>query len=451
VRAVDGRRRILRLRHPAQYLTAAFVGASLVGTLLLLLPFASRGEGSASFEEALFTATSAVCVTGLTVVDTAGHWTGFGQAVILLLIQVGGFGIMTLSSLIALFLARRLGLRHRVLAAAETGGVALTDVRRLVREVALFALAVEAVVAVLLGLLFWLGHDVALGRAAYLGLFHSVSAFNNAGFALWEDNLVRFVTDPAVLVVVATAVVVGGVGYPVWVEVARRPWRPRAWSLHSKLTVVGTLGLLTAGWVLLAWFEWTNPATLGPLAVSDSLTNALFHSAMPRTAGFNSVPIDGLRDSSRLVTEVLMFIGGGSASTAGGIKVSTFALLGWVMWAEARGDPEVVAFSRRVPETAQRQAVSVALLAIGAIVAGTILLLAIGGADRDALQFEVISALGTVGLSTGITAALPDASQLVLVGLMIMGRIGPITLFAALALRERERRLRHPEERPIVG
>lgn len=446
-----GGRRALRLRHPAQYLTASFVGASLAGTLLLVLPFASRGDGSASFLEALFTATSAVCVTGLVVVDTAGHWTGFGQAVILLLIQVGGFGIMTLSSLIALFLARRLGLRHRMLAVAETGSLDLVDVRRLVRGVALFTLAAEAVVAVVLFLRFWVGHDEAMGRAAYLGLFHAVSAFNNAGFALWGDNLARFATDPTVLLVVAGTVVVGGLGYPVWAEIVRRPRHPRGWTLHSKITVVTTLGLLGSGWALLAWFEWTNPATIGTFTAPDSVVNALFHSVMPRTAGFNSMAVDGLRESSRLVTEVLMFIGGGSASTAGGIKVSTFALLGWVMWAEARGDPEVVSFSRRVPEVAQRQAVSVALLGIGAIVAATILLLAIGGADRADLQFEVISALGTVGLSTGITADLPAASQLVLVPVMIMGRIGPITLFAALALRERERRLRHPEERPIIG
>jgi potassium uptake TrkH family protein len=444
------RPRLLRLGHPAQYVVVAFVGASLVGTALLWLPFASDEPGT-TLVTALFSATSAVCVTGLIVVDTGAHWSGFGQAVILALIQIGGFGIMTLSSLIALVLARRLGLRQRVVAAAETGSLDLGDVRRLLFGVAKLSLGVEAFVALVLFGRFWLQHGESLWRAAHLGLFHAVSAFNNAGFSLFSDSLMGYADDSFVLIVVAVTVIVGGLGYPVWMEIARRPTKPSRWSLHAKLTVGPTLVLLTVGTLLLAWFEWTNPDTLGQMSTWDTSINAFFHSTMPRTAGFNSIDIASMREPSRLLTEVLMFIGGGSASTAGGIKVTTFALLGFVMWAEARGEPDVVVFRRRVPDATQRQALAVALLAVGVVVASTMLLLAISNVGRQDLLFEVVSALGTVGLSAGATPLLSTGPQLVTVGLMILGRVGPVTLFAALVLREQDRAYRFPEERPIIG
>jgi trk system potassium uptake protein len=439
------------LRHPAQYVVVAFVVASLVGALLLLLPFASEHDADTSFMDALFTATSAVCVTGLVVVDTPTHWTTFGEVVILLLIQIGGFGIMTMSSLIALLLAHRLGLRHRIVAAAESGTLSLGDVRRLLIGVAKFSLLIEASVAVALTLRLWLSHGDPFGRAAYLGAFHSVSAFNNAGFSLYSDNLIGFATDPFFLLTVAGAVIIGGLGYPVWLEIVRNPLRPLRWSLHAKITAFATVALLLIVWVLLTWFEWTNPATLGDLATTDTLTNGFFHSVMPRTAGFNSVDVAAMREPSHFLTESLMFIGGGSASTAGGIKVTTFALLGWVMWAEARGDPDVVVFERQVPGAAQRQALTVALLAVGVVVASTMALMALSDLPRSDLFFETVSALGTVGLSTGATPFLSVLPQLLVITLMILGRVGPITLFAALVLRERRRLYRHPEERPIIG
>lgn len=449
VRLQFGRLRLLR--HPAQYVVVAFLVATAVGTLLLLLPVSAQQRGTTTPMEALFTAASAVCVTGLTVVDTPTHWSGVGQWVILGLIQVGGLGIMTLSSLIVLTLARRLGLRQRLNAAASTNSLDLADVRGLLIGIAKLTFVFEAVAAALLALRFWLEHGEPLGRAAYLGLFHSVSAFNNAGFALYTDNFVGFNDDAFLLLVVGATIVAGGIGFPAWVQVGRHPWRPHWWSLHAKLTVATTAVLIVVGTVLLAWFEWTNPATLGGLSVWDSSVNALFHAITPRTAGFNSIDVAGLREPSLLLTEILMFIGGGSGSTAGGIKVTTFALLGFVMWAEARGDPEVVVFDRRIPHAAQRQALSVALLAVGMVVASTMVLLSITPQVRVDLLFEVISALGTVGLSAGITPALTTPAQLVLVGLMLVGRVGPITLFAALVLRERERLYHHPDERPLIG
>jgi trk system potassium uptake protein TrkH len=428
-----------------------FVAVSLVGAVLLSIPAASAGSGRAPALTALFTATSATCVTGLIVVDTGQDWTSFGQWVILGLIQVGGFGIMALTSLIVFALGGRLGLRERVIAAATTGSTSLGDVRRVVVRVAQLSLGVEAVVALALTLRFWTSHDEGLGRAAFLGVFHAVSAFNNAGFSVFTDSMISLNGDPFILLVLAATVVAGGLGFLVWVQIARHPRAPRRWSLHAKLTVVATIFLLAAGWVLFAWFEWTNPRTLGPMSAPDSAVNAFFHSVMPRTAGFNSIDVAGMREPSRLLTEILMLIGGGSGSTAGGIKVSTFALLGWVMWAEFRGDPDVVVFERRVPTQTQRQAVTVALAAVGAVVVATMALVATTGLSRADLQFEAISALGTVGLSTGATPFLSSSSQVIVIVLMVLGRVGPPTLFAALVLRERDRRYSYAEERPFIG
>lgn len=439
------------LRHPAQYVVLAFAAACLVGGALLMLPWATEAGASTSPLTALFTATSAVCVTGLVVVDTGTHWSAAGEWTILGLIQVGGLGIMTLSSLIVFALARRLGLRQRLIAAASTGSLELGQVRSVLLGVIRVTVIVEATASSIMFLRLWLSHDLPVGRAAYVGVFHSVSAFNNAGFGLFKDNLVGFQHDPVVLLVVATAIILGGLGFPVWVQIARHPRSARQWGLHAKLTIATTVVLLIAGGVALTAFEWTNPGTLGPLSSFDSIVNGFFHGVSPRTAGFNSVEMTALRDQSRLVTEILMFIGGGSGSTAGGIKVTTFAVLGFVIWAEVRGEPDVSVFRRRIPQGAQRQALTVALLAVGTVVTATIALLLTTPLPQADLLFEAISALGTVGLSTGTTPLLSSLSQVVVIMLMLLGRVGPPTLFAALVLREHGRLYRYPEERPIIG
>jgi Trk-type K+ transport system membrane component len=336
-------------------------------------------------------------------------------------------------------------------ALAESRSADLGDVRRVLVGVALLTLAVEATVALALTLQVWLNHGATLPRAMYEGVFHSVSAFNNAGFGLRADSFVSYADEPLLLLTLCLPVIIGGIGYPVLVQVARQPRRPHAWSLHAKITLVTTALLLGTGCALFAWFEWTNPATFGPMSAADSTANAFFQSVMPRTAGFNAVDIAALREPSRLLTEILMFIGGGSASTAGGIKVTTFALLGGVIWAEVRGEPDVTVFERRLPTATQRQALTVALLAVGVVVVATMILLAITPIPRADALLEVISALGTVGLTAGATPLLSSGGQLLVIGLMILGRVGPPTLFAALVLRERGRPFHYPEERPIIG
>ncbi len=439
------------MRHPAQFVVVAFAAAVALGALLLALPVARSGGGSAPLLVALFTATSAVCVTGLVVVDTPSYWSAFGELVILLLIQVGGFGIMTLASLLALLVSRRLGLSTRLTAQAETRTLGLGDVRRVLRGVALASILFEGTGALLLFLRLWTSYEESVGQAAYHGVFHSVSAFNNAGFALYSGNLIAFVGDPVVCLTIAVSVIAGGLGFPVLFELRRAPTKPRLWSLHTKITVGATIVLLVGGTLMITAIEWGNPATLGSLSVPGKLLAGFFQGVMPRTAGYNSVDYAQMDDATWLVTNVLMFIGGAPASTAGGIKVTTFALLGFVILAEARGAQAVNVAGRRLPVSVQREAVSVALLGVAAVVVPSFVLLLVTDFALDRVLFEAASAFGTVGLSTGITADLPPAGQLVLVAVMFMGRLGPVTLAAALALRRRPVLYRLPEERPIVG
>jgi trk system potassium uptake protein len=440
-----------RLRHPAQVVVAAFAVGILVGTVLLLLPHARAGPGGAPLHVATFTAASAVCVTGLVVVDTATYWTTLGQVIILLLIQAGGLGFMALASLLALAMSRRLGLRQRLLAQTEINVTQLGETRRVLLGVAAFSVAFEGLAAAVLTGRLWLGYGEPFDRAAWSGLFHSVSAFNNAGFALYRDNLVGFVDDGWVSLTVTLAVIAGGLGFPVLLELLRASRRPSRWSLHTKLTLTMTWILLAVGTLAVLGFEWSNPATFGPLDVPGKLLAGFFQGANPRTAGFNTVDYAAMDESSWLVTDILMFIGAGSAGTTGGIRVTTFAVLVLMVAAEARGRSTVNAFGRRIPQGAQRQALAVTLIGLGAVVAATLAITAQSGLPLSRTLFEAFSAFGTVGLTTGITPQLPVPSQNLLILLMFLGRTGPITLATALTFREREPRYRYPEDRPIIG
>lgn len=425
----------------------SFAVAIIIGAVL---PIAREGSGAAPWLDALFTSTSAVCVTGLVTVDTGSYWSPFGEGVILALIQIGGLGIMTLATLVALVISGRIGLRSRLTAQVETKSVSLRDVRRTIRNVVLFSLSFEAGAALILAVRFLTrGQDP--GSAAYHGVFHSISAFNNAGFGLYPDNLVRYAGDPWVSVTVAAAVIVGGIGFPVVFELAARRRHPRSWSVLTRITLTVTAVLLVLGPLAFTILEWANPATLGPLSAPDKFLAGFFTGVMPRTAGFNSLDVAAMRSESWLVTDMLMFIGGGSAGTAGGIKVTTFGVLAFVVWAEMRGEPAVDVGRRRVPAATQRQALAVALLGVGLVVSSTLALMALSDVTLERALFETTSAFATVGLSTGITADLPSSGQMLLVALMYAGRVGPLTAFSALAARERVSRIEWPQERLPVG
>jgi Trk-type K+ transport system membrane component len=347
-----------------------------------------------------------VTVTGLVVVDTAGQWSVFGEAVILALIQLGGIGIMTLASIVLLVLSRRVGLRHRLNAQVETGALTLGDVRRILKGVLVLSVVVEIAASAVLALRFWITYDAAAPTALWSGVFHGVSAFNNAGISLYSDSLTQFATDPFVVFPITLAFVIGGLGFPVLVEFGRRT-RPRRWSLHTRITVIATVVLLVVGPVSILVLEWTNPATLGPLDVWDKIQAAWFQGVTPRTAGFNTIEIGSMREETLNIITGLMFIGAGPASTSGGIKVTTFAVLGYAMWAEVRGDQDVNVFNRRLPLGVTRQAMTVALLSVGVVFSTAIVLDAISPFTFTQTSFEAASAFGTVGLSTGITNSLP--------------------------------------------
>jgi len=440
------------LSNPVRLVPIAFVAAILAGAGLLMLPIARIDHAAPTVMPALFTAVSAVCVTGLITVDTPTFWTPFGQAVILGLIQIGGFGIMTLGTLLALVVRKQLGLWTQLVAASETQTLALGEVKRVLLSVARIMFTIEAVIAVVLAARFWAGYDYHPLEALWQGLFHAVSAFNNAGFALYSDNLMGFVADPWIIVPVCTAITLGGLGFPVIIELLRGGSRPkRVMSIHVRLTLYGTAVLLVGGFAVLAAFEWNRPETLGELSTGGKILGALGLAVFPRTAGFNSINYGEVSSETLLITDVLMFIGGGSGGTAGGIKITTFLLLGYAIWTEVQGRDQVTVGPRSVGSHTVRQAVSVALLGVAAVMVGTILMLLFTDYTLEQVLFESVSAFATVGLSTGITYDIPTSAQAVLMALMYLGRIGTVTTASALALHTHRRLYRLPEERPIIG
>ncbi|MFD4422384.1 TrkH family potassium uptake protein [Agromyces sp. NPDC058484] len=437
--------------HPAQAVVVGFAAAILAGTALLLLPVSTMDGRSPSFVDALFTATSAVCVTGLAVLDTPTFWSPFGQVAIMLLIQLGGLGIMIFASLIGLVLARKMSVRSRLNTLTEAKAVGIDDVRGLVRGIVLISFVIEAAAFLLLFLRFLLGYGYAVGEAAWHAGFHAVSAFNNAGFALYSDNLIGFASDPFICLPIAAAIILGGLGFPVIMQLRREFRRPLHWTMNTKLVLWGTVVLLVVGTAYITLIEWNNPATLGALDPAARVLAGFFHSVQTRTAGFNAIDIGAMHDETWLGMDVLMFIGAGPAGTAGGIKVTTFAVLFFILMTELRGEGAVNIFGKRLSRAVHRQAITVVLIAVAAVMAGTLALMFLTGLDLDRLLFEAVSAFGTVGLSTGITADLPDAAKLVLVALMFLGRLGPLTLGSAIALRERRILYEYPKERPAIG
>lgn len=439
------------LQHPVRTVPLAFLAVILVGAALLMLPF-SRTAGDTEFlMPALFTAVSAVCVTGLITVDTATFWTPFGHVVILALIQVGGFGIMALATLLALLVRKSIGLRGQLVAQSETHTLNFGDVKAVLFRVFKIMATIELATAAVLSVRFWLVYESNPGTALWHGFFHAISAFNNAGFALYSDNLMGFADDPWIIVPICVAVVAGGLGFPVIIQLLGGRLKLKDWNIHLRLTVYGTVMLLAVGFAFFAAIEWNRVETLGPLSTGGKILGALGGTVFPRTAGFNSIDYGVASEDTLMVTNVLMFIGGGSAGTAGGIKITTFLVLAFAIWNEIRGREQVTIAHRSISPSVQRQALTVALLGVAAVMTGTLLLLMTTDYSLDKVLFEAISAFATVGVSTGITYHLPASAEWVLMALMFTGRLGTITVASAIALSSRPRLHRLPEERPIIG
>ncbi|MEV4201757.1 TrkH family potassium uptake protein [Micromonospora globbae] len=440
------------LRHPVRLVPLGFLAAILLGTGLLMLPWATSEHRITPFVTALFTATSAVSVTGMAVVDTPNYWNTFGLVMITVLTQIGGIGIVTGATLVILLVARQLGLRNRLLVQAETQEFGIGDVRRLLLRIAATALVCEAVITAILAVRLAVSYDYPPGRALWHGVFHAVQGFNNGGFALYSDNLAGFARDGWVTLPLAFGAIIGGIGFPALFEAVREWRQPGHWAVATKLTVWGSLALLLAGFLVLLTAEWSNPRTLGSFGWPGKVLAAFTQDAFIRTGGFNVIDIEALDEETYPVMIALMFIGGGSASTAGGIKVATFFLLAFVIWAELRGQPDVTIGRRRVANASQRQAITLALLSVALVVVGTVaLILMTEGTRYFQALFEVTSAFSTTGLSVGVAPTLPESGQLALILLMYIGRVGPLTLGSAIALNTRRPRYRYPQEQPIVG
>jgi len=428
----------------------AFGALIVVGAAVLCLPASSAAGVRTSFLDALFTAASAVCVTGLVVVDTGTHWSPFGQAVVLLLIQVGGFGFMTSATLLLLAFGRRIGLRERLLIGDTIGSTAPGDLLSLVRKMALFTFVAEALGALVL--LSRYVRLVDLSQGAWLSVFHSISAFNNAGFDINGGfvSLVPQRDDPFIVGTILVLLVVGGLSYVVVANVAHERRLSRL-TVDTKLVLVTSGVLLTLGFVAFLVAENGNDATIGSLPVSQKLLCALFQSATPRTAGFTTVNIASMHDYTLLFTMFLMFVGGAAGSTAGGIKVNTFGLLATTVVSTLHGREVAEAFGRRFTTGHVFRALSVVLLALAFVGCAVVTLAITEDADVLSAAFEAVSAFGTVGLSMGITPALSIAGRITIIVTMFVGRLGPLYVALALVQRQKPKDYYYPVESVRIG
>jgi len=448
---------------PARFAISIFLAFVILFTLLFSLPISTSSGRSAPLVDALFTAVSVICVTGLATVDMATYWSPFGHFVIFIGVNIGGVGVLTLASILGLVISRRLGLRQKLLAAgdanplrirkgaiAESQAVRLGETGSLLVTVAISALVIEVGVALLL-FPRMLIEGVPILDAAWQSIYISAMAFTNTGFLPTAEGLAPYATDVWFLGVIMLGVTAGAIGFPVIYVLARNLRKPKRWSLHVKLTIFTFALLLVLGALAYFALEFNNPRTMGALDPGQRILQSFFLSSMSRSGGFSTIDISQLDGSSLLVTDMLMFIGGGSASTAGGIKVTTLAVLFLAAFAEARGNNEMEAYERRIPGDVLRLGVSVVLWGATTVAASSIILLLITDASLDYVLFDVISAFATCGLSTGFTAGTSEPAQYVIAATMFFGRIGTVTLAAALAASQRRQLFRRPEERPIVG
>ncbi len=419
-------------------------------TSLLMTPWATASGRAPEFHDALFVATSAVTVTGLTPVNTAEHWSLAGEIVILTGIQIGGLGIITIAALLAISVTRHLGLRTRLVAQEGMSTGKLGETGSLIKTVVICSAVVELALALVL-VPRMIVLEGSIGTGFWHGLFYAVSAFNNAGFVIHPEGLAGIDHDPVVLWTIMIGVFLGSLGFPVLLLLWRCRWHIRRWSLHTRLTVEVTVLLMVVGAILYAVLEWNHADTLGQMSTGEKLQNSLFASVMMRSGGFSVVENVMEHSETMLITNALMFAGGGSASTAGGIKVTTIAVIFLAFLAEARGHEESTAHGRTIPAQAVRVAISVVAMGATFVLISTLALIIISGDDLERPLFESISAFATVGLTSGLTEELPPAGLYVLSGLMFAGRIGIMTFATALTIRHSRTRYRYPEARPIIG
>ncbi|PAB59586.1 Trk family potassium uptake protein [Anaeromicrobium sediminis] len=424
-----------------------------MGAILLMLPIASKDGHSVGILNAFFTATSAVCVTGLVVVDTGTHWTVFGKTVIILLIQIGGLGFMTMATFFALLFGKRITLRERLIMQEALNQFNISGIVRLTKYVLIATFAIEGMGAILLAFRFVPRYGWATGIG--FSIFHAVSAFCNAGFDLIGNfrSLTLFVDDILINVVICGLIIMGGLGFTVIVEVMNKRKFSR-YTLHTKLVLCITAVLLVVGFLVVLVLEFNNPDTLGNLTFKGKILGAMFHSVTPRTAGFNSLPTDKLSMATIFFTIILMFIGGSSGSTAGGVKITTAGVMVLHISSIIKGKDDTEAFGRRIPRDIISRSLAVIGIAMCLIILVT-MILSITEPSQDFLSifFEATSAFATVGLSVGITPTLSGVGKVIISLTMFAGRVGPFTIALALAKQQQKKKglVKYPQERVIVG
>ncbi|WP_409290391.1 TrkH family potassium uptake protein [Peribacillus sp. SCS-37] len=439
---------------PPKILVLGFAVLIMAGAILLSLPISTEDGNGLPFLDALFTATSATCVTGLVVVDTADTFTTFGELTILSLIQVGGLGFMTFATFFAFLLGKRISLKDRLILQEALNNVSIEGIVRLVRRVLIFTAVIELSCAAILALRF--SFDMPAGKAVYWGIFHSISNFNNAGFDLNGEfrSLTPYVDDPVVVLTVCLAITLGGLGFIVLNELYEFRETKRL-SLHSKVVLSASLILTLGAAILIFLFEYGNPKTLEPLSHTGKVLGALFQSVTPRTAGANTLPIGDLTQSTLFLIIFLMYVGAGPGSTAGGIKITTLAVLIAAIASQIKGKEDVVLFRRRIVVETILKALTVSILGIFLVMMITMVLTITEGESHNFIMyfFEAVSAFGTVGLSMGLTPDLSDYGRAVIIFTMFAGRLGPLTLAFSLTMRRRSSKeaFRHPKGKIMIG
>ena len=442
-------------QHAESILALGFLAVILLGTVLLALPIAAKNGQSIGLFDSLFTSTSAVCVTGLVVVDTGTTFSLFGQIVLIVLIQVGGLGFMVFATMLMVMLGRKISIRGRMLIRESMNASSLSDLGSLTRLYLLLSLAIELIGTITLCFRFVPLYGWKHGT--WMALFHSVSAFCNAGFDLFGNyaSLTAFSGDPLVLLTVASLIILGGLGFSVILETARNRQGFRNLSLHTRIVLMTTLVLLLAGTVFYWIVERTNAETLAGCSEGEKILNAFFQSVTMRTAGFTSFDLSGFRDGSKLFSSLLMIIGASPASTGGGIKTTTIATLTLLMLSVVRGESEVNVARRRLSDDISRRALAVAVLFLTTLLTGTLIISLIenGRFPLEDILFEASSAMGTVGVSAIGTPNLSSASRAILLPMMFLGRVGPLTLAVAVAKRQGGIRTasKYPEEKIMIG
>jgi trk system potassium uptake protein len=455
VTPVEGTKKAIRFNlTPPRILVVGFAAIVLLGAFLLMLPISNADGIPLPFLDALFTSTSATCVTGLIVVDTGTHFTVFGQVVIMLLIQIGGLGFMTMATLFALALKKKISLKERLILQEALNQGSMEGIVRLIRKVILFAVCIEGTAAVLFSVR-W-AFDLPLGKAIYFGIFHAVSFFNNAGFDLFGSvsgpfsSLTSYVGDPIINLVSMLLIILGGIGFIVLSDLVEYK-RTRKLSLHTKIVLTMTGLLIVIGTVVIFIFEFTNTRTLGSLNGWEKFWASLFQSVSPRTAGANTIDIGAMRQASQFFMVLLMFIGASPGSTGGGIKTTTFAILIGAVFAMIRGKEDIVIYRYRLAKDRIFKAVTLTLLSLFLVIIVSMILSTTEDHSFLMILFDTTSAFGTVGLSMGLTADLSDIGKVLLSLTMFAGRLGPLTLAYALGPKNERELYRHPEGKITIG